>query len=103
MEHDESAGPAPNSSEQLRNQQVDNAIRAIQQKKPLPEIDFTIHVMEDGTQVNTQERVCKGTSDRYLVSALFCLGCLHLLGTAMSRIVSLSLEQAYSPAGLLAS
>lgn len=43
-----------------RNQQVDNAIRAIQEKKPLPEIDFTMHTMEDGTQVNTQERVCKG-------------------------------------------
>lgn len=42
------------------NQQVDNAIRAIQDKKPIPEIDFTMHTMEDGTQVNTQERVCKG-------------------------------------------
>lgn len=45
----------------LRNAQVDNAIRAIRQKKPLPEIDFTIHTMEDGSQVNTTERVCKGT------------------------------------------
>ncbi|RFU75369.1 serine threonine- phosphatase 2b catalytic subunit [Trichoderma arundinaceum] len=45
-----------------RNVQVDNAIRAIQEKKPLPEIDFTIHMMEDGTQVSTLERVCKGTS-----------------------------------------
>jgi len=47
--------------QQLRNAHVDNAIRAIRQKKPLPEIDFTIHTMEDGTQVNTTERVCKGT------------------------------------------
>jgi len=46
--------------DERRNQQVDNAIRAIQQKKPLPEIDFTIHTMEDGTQVSTMERVCKG-------------------------------------------
>lgn len=45
--------------------QVDNAIRAIQQKKPLPEIDFTIHTMEDGTQVNTQERICKGMCHLY--------------------------------------
>ncbi|KAK4075889.1 hypothetical protein Trihar35433_2449 [Trichoderma harzianum] len=45
-----------------RTAQVDNAIRAIQEKKPLPEIDFTIHMMEDGTQVSTLERVCKGTS-----------------------------------------
>ena len=37
-----------------------NAIRAVQQKKPIPEIDFTLHNMEDGTQVSTQERVCKG-------------------------------------------
>lgn len=44
-----------------RDAQVDNAIRAIQQKKPLPEIDFSIHRMEDGTEVNTGERVCKGT------------------------------------------
>lgn len=48
------------SAGERRNQQVDNAIRAIQEKKPRPEIDFTIHTMEDGTQVNTMERVCKG-------------------------------------------
>ncbi|CEJ80827.1 Putative Serine/threonine-protein phosphatase [[Torrubiella] hemipterigena] len=50
---------APVSAGERRNQQVDNAIRAIQEKKPRPEIDFTIHTMEDGTQVNTMERVCK--------------------------------------------
>ena len=50
----------PGSLDERRNQQVDNAIRAIREKKPLPEIDFTIHVMEDGTQVSTNERVCKG-------------------------------------------
>ncbi|KAM3513691.1 hypothetical protein MY11210_002702 [Beauveria gryllotalpidicola] len=51
--------PERATPEDRRNQQVDNAIRAIQQKKPVPEIDFTIHTMEDGTQVNTMERVCK--------------------------------------------
>ena len=35
-------------------------IRALQEKKPVPEIDFTLHTMEDGSQVSTQERVCKG-------------------------------------------
>ena len=35
------------------------AIRAATEKKPPPEIDFTIHTMDDGTQVNTMERVCK--------------------------------------------
>ncbi|KAJ4293329.1 3',5'-cyclic-nucleotide phosphodiesterase (PDEase) (3':5'-CNP) [Kalmusia sp. IMI 367209] len=38
---------------------LDNAIRAVKEKKPLPEIDFTLHTMEDGTQVSTLERVCK--------------------------------------------
>ncbi|RFU31524.1 hypothetical protein B7463_g4844, partial [Scytalidium lignicola] len=42
-----------------RTSQVDNALRAISQKKPVPEIDFTLHTMEDGTQVSTMERVCK--------------------------------------------
>lgn len=41
-------------------QSLDNAIRALREKKQVPEIDFTIHEMEDGSQVNTQERVCKG-------------------------------------------
>lgn len=40
---------------------IDNAIRAVQEKKPLPEIDFTLHTMEDGSQVSTLDRVCKGT------------------------------------------
>ncbi|KAI0192149.1 serine/threonine-protein phosphatase 2B catalytic subunit [Astrocystis sublimbata] len=61
---DEQVAPQDDQQQQVpppqqRNTQVDNAIRAIRQKKPLPEIDFTIHTMEDGTQVNTTERVCK--------------------------------------------
>lgn len=40
--------------------QIDNAIRALSEKKPVPEIDFTLHTMEDGSQVSTLERVCKG-------------------------------------------
>lgn len=54
------ADGAGSGSQDPRNAQVDNAIRAIQQKKPLPEIDFSIHQMEDGSQVSTMERVCKG-------------------------------------------
>ena len=34
--------------------------RAVRQKKPVPEIDFTLHTMDDNTTVSTQERVCKG-------------------------------------------
>ena len=43
---------------QMNNFEV--ARRAIEHKKPVPEIDFTLHTMEDGQQVSTQERVCKG-------------------------------------------
>jgi serine/threonine-protein phosphatase 2B catalytic subunit len=58
--------------------QVDNALRAIHQKKPVPEIDFTLHTMEDGTQVSTMERVCKGTLPLFYPAAggralLWCL------------------------------
>jgi serine/threonine-protein phosphatase 2B catalytic subunit len=59
MDPETEATPAV-AAEERRNQQVDNAIRAIQEKKPVPEIDFTLHTMEDGTQVSTLERVCKG-------------------------------------------
>ncbi|KAL1958642.1 hypothetical protein VTO42DRAFT_3985 [Malbranchea cinnamomea] len=34
-------------------------MRAVTEKKPVPEVDFTLHTMEDGTQVSTLERVCK--------------------------------------------
>jgi len=40
--------------------QLDNALRALHDKKPVPEIDFTLHTMEDGSQVSTMERVCRG-------------------------------------------
>ena len=40
--------------------QLEKTIRAVHEKKPVPEIDFTLHTMEDGTQVSTQERVCRG-------------------------------------------
>lgn len=40
-------------------QKLENAIRAVNEKRPPPEIDFTLHTMEDGTQVSTMERVCK--------------------------------------------
>lgn len=50
----------PNSP--VVNVKLENAIRAVSEKKPIPEIDFTLHTMEDGTQVSTLERVCKGMS-----------------------------------------
>lgn len=42
------------------DQYVDTAVRAVTNKRPVPEIDFTLHTMEDGTQVSTLDRVCKG-------------------------------------------
>jgi serine/threonine-protein phosphatase 2B catalytic subunit len=46
---------------------MDGALeRALVDKKPVPEIDFTLHTMEDGTQVSTQERICKGISPNLL-------------------------------------
>lgn len=42
---------------------IENAVRAVNEKRPVPEIDFTLHTMEDGTQVSTLERVCKGTEN----------------------------------------
>ncbi|KAG6087040.1 3',5'-cyclic-nucleotide phosphodiesterase (PDEase) (3':5'-CNP) [Claviceps sp. LM218 group G6] len=60
MEQDSSLPPESDQLRDLRRtQQVDNASRAILTKKPVPEIDFTIHTMDDGTQVSTLERVCK--------------------------------------------
>ncbi|KAI5839605.1 Metallo-dependent phosphatase-like protein [Morchella snyderi] len=47
----------PNSP--VVNVKLENAIRAVSEKKPIPEIDFTLHTMEDGTNVSTLERVCK--------------------------------------------
>lgn len=53
------AEPAANAA--LENtQKLENAIRAVNEKRPVPEIDFTLHTMEDGTHVSTLERVCKG-------------------------------------------
>ena len=52
------------------NSQIDLALA---QKKPPPEMDFTLHVMEDGSEVSTQERVCKGAMTwSYLKSWPLC-------------------------------
>ncbi|KAL1890174.1 3',5'-cyclic-nucleotide phosphodiesterase (PDEase) (3':5'-CNP) [Ceratocystis pirilliformis] len=56
---DANDSPQAVASDDIRLQQVDNAIRAIQDKKPVPEIDFTLHTMDDDSQVSTLERVCK--------------------------------------------
>lgn len=57
-EQDGAAAAQPN------REQIDNALAALRNKKSAPEIDFTLHTMEDGSQVSTMERVCKGTEPR---------------------------------------
>ena len=42
--------------------QMQRAIEKIQVKEPIPQIDFTQHVLEDGTVISTQERVVKDVS-----------------------------------------
>ena len=39
--------------------QLQRAITQISEKAPPPDIDFTQHTLEDGTNVSTQERVIK--------------------------------------------
>lgn len=56
---------APSSTAIENSQKLENAIRAVNEKRPPPEIDFTLHTMEDGTQVSTLERVCKGALPYY--------------------------------------
>jgi hypothetical protein len=83
------AGPPP-AFDERSNLQLDNAIRAIREKKPLPEIDFTIHTMEDGTDVSTLERVCKGIP-RSLAGpspARPCCPCRRSLGGSRCPAVS---------------
>lgn len=38
---------------------IARAINQIQDKPPIPEIDFTQHQLEDGNTISTQERVVK--------------------------------------------
>lgn len=71
MSNDEGTEPFPPVEDQF--QPIDQTV-ARKQKKPRPEIDFTIHTMEDGAQVNTQERVCKGTWRYSSVSFVLPLG-----------------------------
>jgi serine/threonine-protein phosphatase 2B catalytic subunit len=55
---------------------MDKAINAVQQKKPLPEIDFTLHTMEDGSQVSTLERVCKGIIATLVLQLREAIACM---------------------------
>jgi len=57
---EDGTGTSPPRPPMRHDHYFDAAIRAVRDKKPPPEIDFTLHTMEDGTEVSTLERVCKG-------------------------------------------
>lgn len=57
------------------NAPINHLAQAVQDKRPVPEIDFTLHTMEDGNQVSTQERVCKGRVNSEFMEVLL-LTCL---------------------------
>ena len=42
--------------------QLEKAIHQIQDKQPVPEIDFTQHQLDNGFTISTQERVVKEVS-----------------------------------------
>jgi hypothetical protein len=42
--------------------QIAHAIQQIQNRPPVPDIDYTQHILEDGTSISTQERVIKDVS-----------------------------------------
>ncbi len=68
--------------------QIQRAITQISEKAPVPEIDFTLHVLEDGTSVNTQERVIKDVRDLH-PSPSFCMQkayCVPLLGPGACNV-----------------
>ncbi|KAJ7309984.1 serine/threonine protein phosphatase 2B [Mycena albidolilacea] len=59
------------------------ALAQIQNRAPQPEIDFTQHILEDGTAISTQERVVKDVSQSqlklYAASVRPMGACLHAI------------------------
>lgn len=52
-----------------------NALNQIQNKKPPPEIDFTIHKLEDGNTISTQERVIKEVHAHLHLCIILIISC----------------------------
>jgi hypothetical protein len=75
-----------NNPQDVDSNYMDKAVKAVQQKKPLPEIDFTLHTMEDGSQVSTMERVCKGNFATLALQLRIAIACT--LATEHSRQAS---------------
>ena len=87
MENEDDAAAPVNAAEQHRRPPSDSAMRALQQQTPSPQVDFTVHTMEDGSQVNTRDRVCNGMEDvLYLTSLLSSPRPRKLSGTDAPRL-----------------
>jgi hypothetical protein len=50
---------------------IAQALAQIQNRPPPPEIDYTQHILDDGTAISTQERVVKDVSPILLSQACF--------------------------------
>jgi hypothetical protein len=48
-----------NTMAKTNQAQIQRAIEQMTDRGPIPEIDFTVHTLEDGAVVSTQERVIK--------------------------------------------
>jgi hypothetical protein len=57
---------------------IQRAIEKIQDKAPLPEIDYTQHQLEDGNTVSTQERVVKDVRTLVLFVLAYAYGVYQL-------------------------
>ena len=65
--------------------QIQRAIDKIQVKDPIPSIDFTQHVLEDGTVISTQERVVKDVSVDLFIQCVELLNCVQVQAPAMLK------------------
>ena len=65
--------------------QIERAIEKIQVKDPVPAIDFTQHVLEDGNIISTQERVVKDVGLFILFQTCIAELCLYS-GTSSSNV-----------------
>lgn len=72
------ASPLDNQS------RLTNAINQIQNKTTIPQIDFTIHKLEDGNTISTQERVIKEVYTGLATLCCHCaLGLIEFVGFAI--------------------
>jgi len=81
-----SSAPSVASSGYAAYEQTRKAIDAMQNKAPVSDVDFTVHAMEDGTEVSTQERVCRGIVFRKLVFTVIRRTSASVLSTRRRRV-----------------